>query len=704
MASEYSVNIKLNTAQVKRDLKTIGDGIGNLNKKQGRGSKAALSDAEQALKVKITQLGFDNKILKIQNTLGVLTSKDVNQKKVMNHLNDAQLKSNTKQFSLAKQSILLAQKEIQKQKETLLINKSIEDSIKKQNLLRGRPTGFSAAQYGPQLKGFGEMQGPRLPPITSSALNFDRTTGRLLQGPAGSSRNTRQNLLRRFGPTRGFDFGSAAISGGFPLLFGQGPLGALAGGLGGGIGGMFGQMGGFAGGIAATAILQQVQNIIGSMSNLGQAFNLLTPDIDGLTAALGANGTEREKQIQLIKKTEGTQAALAAVTAQMNDQIGEKGVKNLKEFGETTRLIGNAFSLLGTKMLAALAPVINLLATPLTAEATRAETNRLANVGGANTDEELQTLQTRLNNVGRGRSANKQRDRIRAQIEARKEELAIIGKGIERQKTINLVEDSRLNKIRQQNALLQAKINGNHEEVLLAQQVNEIAKGMLEDGLTDQDIDRKKIENLLVQNNLMEKQAQQAEKVKQQFASLGQSLATDVADGLQGIIRGTSTLNDMLNNVLNKLIDAAFNMAFFGNPGGQMGGGGGLFGSIFGGLGSIFGGKKGPFGGAPLGPLGNPLSQHTDLTVGVRAGGGSVKGGSGYLVGERGPEMFTPGVSGMITPNHALGGSTTVIVNVDATGSSVEGDEEQGRQLGRLISAAVQSEIIQQKRPGGILA
>ena len=115
MASEYSVNIKLNTSQVKRDLKTIGDGIGNLGKKQARGTKSALSDAEEALKVKITQLGFDNKILRIQNKLGVLTSKNVNQEKVMNHLNDAQLKSNTKQFSLAKQSILLAQKEIQKQ-------------------------------------------------------------------------------------------------------------------------------------------------------------------------------------------------------------------------------------------------------------------------------------------------------------------------------------------------------------------------------------------------------------------------------------------------------------------------------------------------------------------------------------------------------------------------------------------------------------
>ena len=128
--------------------------------------------------------------------------------------------------------------------------------------------------------------------------------------------------------------------------------------------------------------------------------------------------------------------------------------------------------------------------------------------------------------------------------------------------------NSRLKKIRQSNALLQAKIDGNHEEVLLAQELDAKIKEMLEDGMTEQEIDRKKIEDLLIQNNLLEKQAQQAEKIKQQFASLGQSLATDVADGLQGLIRGTSTLNDMLNNVLNKLIDAAFNMALFGNPGG----------------------------------------------------------------------------------------------------------------------------------------
>ena len=57
----------------------------------------------------------------------------------------------------------------------------------------------------------------------------------------------------------------------------------------------------------------------------------------------------------------------------------------------------------------------------------------------------------------------------------------------------------------------------------------------------------------------------------------------------------------------------------------------------------------------------------------------------------------------MITPNHALGGSTNVVVNVDASGSSVEGDEQQGRELGQLISVAIQSELIKQKRPGGLL-
>lgn len=42
--------------------------------------------------------------------------------------------------------------------------------------------------------------------------------------------------------------------------------------------------------------------------------------------------------------------------------------------------------------------------------------------------------------------------------------------------------------------------------------------------------------------------------------------------------------------------------------------------------------------------------------AGARANGGPVASGQTYLVGERGPELFTPNTSGAIIPNHALGG------------------------------------------------
>ena len=88
-----------------------------------------------------------------------------------------------------------------------------------------------------------------------------------------------------------------------------------------------------------------------------------------------------------------------------------------------------------------------------------------------------------------------------------------------------------------------------------------------------------------------------------------------------------------------------------------------------------------------------------------RANGGSVSAGSPYIVGERGPELFVPGRSGTIVPNDKMGSdNVSVVVNVDAKGTSVQGNDQQGNQLGRAISAAVQQELIKQKRPGGLLA
>ena len=62
------------------------------------------------------------------------------------------------------------------------------------------------------------------------------------------------------------------------------------------------------------------------------------------------------------------------------------------------------------------------------------------------------------------------------------------------------------------------------------------------------------------------------------------------------------------------------------------------------------------------------ISQYDALTLagisGARASGGPVMGGGSYLVGERGPELFTPGTSGNITPNSAMGGAN-ITVNVN---------------------------------------
>jgi hypothetical protein len=56
--------------------------------------------------------------------------------------------------------------------------------------------------------------------------------------------------------------------------------------------------------------------------------------------------------------------------------------------------------------------------------------------------------------------------------------------------------------------------------------------------------------------------------------------------------------------------------------------------------------------------VGTPAN--TNKFGGPRARGGGVSVGRTYLVGEEGPELFNPGASGSITPNHAIGGPTVV--------------------------------------------
>lgn len=209
--------------------------------------------------------------------------------------------------------------------------------------------------------------------------------------------------------------------------------------------------------------------------------------------------------------------------------------------------------------------------------------------------------------------------------------------------------------------LLRAKLAGNEEEVALKQKIAEATKDM---GVED----AARVEELIRGNALLKEQIKIADQMKQVYTQIGTSIKDGVVGSIQAAVDGTKSLaevaNNTLKNIANQLLNIGVNFALFGVPFGT-GSGGGLLGGFF------------ANGGKP--PVGKPS-----------------------VVGEKGPELFVPSTSGTIVPNGQFGGAN-VVVNVDASGSSVESDAQEQKALGAAIGAAVQAELIKQKRPGGLL-
>ena len=164
----------------------------------------------------------------------------------------------------------------------------------------------------------------------------------------------------------------------------------------------------------------------------------------------------------------------------------------------------------------------------------------------------------------------------------------------------------------------------------------------------------------------------QADKMDALYASIGQTISTSIVDSLTAAVDGTKRLSDVASDTLKSLANILLKF----------------------GLNSLLSGLGGDDG----------VGVFSKLFGGRRAKGGTVMGGTSYMVGERGPELYTPGRSGSIAPNSSIGGGANVVVNVDASGTKAEGDGRQANQLGAALGAAVQAELIKQKRPGGLLA
>jgi hypothetical protein len=167
---------------------------------------------------------------------------------------------------------------------------------------------------------------------------------------------------------------------------------------------------------------------------------------------------------------------------------------------------------------------------------------------------------------------------------------------------------------------------------------------------------------------------------KNQYEELNTVFRDGIVDGILAAVEGTKSLKDSLLGVIKSMARLILQQQLMNALSGF----------------NIFGGGGG-----------GTIFQSPDvLTSGIQffANGGNPPVGKPSIVGEKGPELFVPNSAGTIVPNNAMGGSSNIVVNVDASGSSVEGDAEQSKALGQALGAAVQAEIIKQKMPGGLLS
>jgi len=499
----------------------------------------------------------------------------------------------------------------------------------------------------------------------------------------------------------GSAIGSGIIGGGFPLLFGQGPLAAAAGGIGGVAGGALaaipgmGQFG-FALSIAGTAIGS-------AMENLTEALKKPEENIENLVNKLGLVGTPTGELALKLEKVGAKSSAAKLLLDEFNEKMG----KSPEELLETTKKLEefkNKVNELGTEMTLFLTGVLGPFIDAISGALDTGKLLKLlkqqegSNFGAVNREIVLQAnkrasaqfktnkamgVYGKIDSFDETGIFNKLKTEnidilLRERLGLKPLDFSKVGmdKGTKPPSSdlaTQSFQDREIVPLKQALKIEENRLYVSSEKLTLMKEQFELTNLQKEldffineekqfnNGLHDETIQK-----LKAQVDLQKQVVSNARELAEPFKKVANMIQIEMGNGIKDLIKGTRTLSDVLRNVLDKMTDAFLNMAIFGNIGG---------GSITGGLlGAIF-----------------------------RANGGPVSAGKNYIVGERGPEMFVPNAGGRIVPNSDMAGSTNIVVNVDATGSNVEGDEEQGRELGRLISAAVQSEIIQQQRPGGLL-
>ena len=399
-------------------------------------------------------------------------------------------------------------------------------------------------------------------------------------------------------------FTSGAISGAFPLLFGQGIPGAAAGFAGGFIGTKAGgQMGGFAGGLVATAVLQQIQQVIGKLGDLGKAMSPFVQDTNALIDSMGLAGTAEAKRIQIIEQLQGKQAAFNAAMQKMRETIGTESTKRLEEFGQKASLVGSEFKIAMMKMQDSILIVINAVDKLLGVSegAEKARLNRFIenskNPSIVNRREELKAIREDKNARGRVKDPKKE-----AQLEKELEQIARIGIALEDQRVkiseITLEHDKLVQKAQEEKDLKEAvkKLTEGGMSQAIAKEVaqrEQVRDKALEQLDTEAKIlmekrqelkfneenkeEFKKIKKLLDEifekkqkitketkdaTDAIEEQGKAIKKVKVTKEEIANLLANEMTNALMGLVEGTKSLGESLASIAKSLARMFLNAAF----------------------------------------------------------------------------------------------------------------------------------------------
>lgn len=231
-----------------------------------------------------------------------------------------------------------------------------------------------------------------------------------------------------------------------------------------------------------------------------------------------------------------------------------------------------------------------------------------------------------------------------------------------------------LDGLKEQNRLLNAQLEGKREQVELDIQIEKMTKGLTPELAAH-------VEGIIRGNAALQDRIQKQEdlnnktdKYKITLDQIKDTLANQITSAIEGLINGTKTLGESLSGLLK-----TFASMFLQSGVGSL-------------VGSIFKSAKG-----------NVFAQNGIVPY---AKGGYISRPTLSLMGEAGPEAVLPlrrGRGGRLGVETSGSGVGSVVVNVDASGSSVQGNEPDANRLGRVIGQAVQAELIKQKRPGGLL-